>query len=431
MIAFVDRNPDVAVLAGEYRRLLGYPPGATPDTRALELEQAARAWYAAHGRPWVYAREVERVAIVPGGVAIGGVPFTPERLRRLMADADADRLVLVVASAGAEAEHYASELWQAGKPDEYYFIEMYASAVVEHLVMMAGARLCAVADGIGAAVLPHDSPGYPGWDVAEQGGLLGVIRATNDMAEPLEIDALDSGMLRPKKSLIAVFGLTRHVDRVRRLVDLVPCEECALERCQFRRRPHRRDAGLSGTAPPALQSDGTARSDQAHVPPPLAPHPTYSVSAKALRRWAGERVTLHERADGSIAATFRYDGTTCTNTGRPIAWLYHVALGPRADGYRIQSQRSEPAADDLGHTFMCRFISQGPSLVAMIAEEAPLAGQRLDDVLSWPRAHAPAGCFCDADSRLYKWGLVLETIHYALGRLEAERVSHTPEETRS
>jgi hypothetical protein len=27
---------------------------------------------------------------------------------------------------------------------------------------------------------------------------------------------------------------------------------------------------------------------------------------------------------------------------------------------------------------------------------------------------SPAGCYCDAASRQHKWGLVLETIHYAL-----------------
>jgi hypothetical protein len=29
---------------------------------------------------------------------------------------------------------------------------------------------------------------------------------------------------------------------------------------------------------------------------------------------------------------------------------------------------------------------------------------------------SPAGCYCEPDSRQHKWGLVLETIHYALAR---------------
>ena len=62
-------------------------------------------------------------------------------------------------------------------------------------------------------MLPHYSPGYPEWTIDEQPLLLDVIRAPQPAAVPLEV--LESGMLRPKKSLLAVFGVTRHIDRVR------------------------------------------------------------------------------------------------------------------------------------------------------------------------------------------------------------------------
>jgi hypothetical protein len=428
MIGFSDERPDVNVLPGEYRRLLGYPPDVTPDERVIELEQSARTWYATQGRPWVLAREIDHVVLLPNGLEIGGVAFAPERLRKLVEESGADRLVLVAVSAGAEAEAYAARLWEEGKPDEYYFTEMYASAVVEHLVMMAGARLCATADQIGAAVLPHDSPGYPGWDVSEQPSLLRVLAMSSDRSRLRGIEVLESGMLRPKKSLLAAFGITSHVDRVRRLTDLVPCEDCALERCQFRRLPYRR--GVSVTGPERPDVEAALESTAGPTPSPLSPSAAYSVNRKALRRWAAERLRLETTTDGAIRASFRYDGTTCTNMGRPIAWDFHVTLGPREEGYPITSQSSAPAPDDTGHTFMCRYISHGPSLMRAIADETPLAGQRLDDVLTWARAHAAAGCFCDAESRAYKWGLVFETIHHALATIEDERRSATPEETR-
>ena len=49
MIEFVDTQPDVAVAAAEYTRLLGYPPGCALDGRAAELAAQARAWYAGTG----------------------------------------------------------------------------------------------------------------------------------------------------------------------------------------------------------------------------------------------------------------------------------------------------------------------------------------------------------------------------------------------
>ena len=70
-------------------------------------------------------------------------------------------------------------------------------------------------------------------------------------------------MLRPKKSLLAVFGLTRHIDRVRRLTDLVPCENCSFLTCQYRRSPivdRRRQPIPSSRLEPSRSDDsaGTA-----------------------------------------------------------------------------------------------------------------------------------------------------------------------------
>ena len=52
---------------------------------------------------------------------------------------------------------------------------------------------------------------------------------------------------------------------------------------------------------------------------------------------------------------FRYDGTTCTNMGRPLTFHYNVKLGPRAEGYPIREQRCAPAAGDTGHELMCQY----------------------------------------------------------------------------
>ena len=85
-----------------------------------------------------------------------------------MQRAEADSAIMVAAGAGPELECEAQRLWQDEKPDEYFFLEMYGSAVVERLVTMAGARLCSWAEQQQMAVLPHYSPGYPEWDIAEQ-----------------------------------------------------------------------------------------------------------------------------------------------------------------------------------------------------------------------------------------------------------------------
>ena len=393
MIEINDRSPSVDVQPTEYVRLLGYPEGWTLEGRAQELAAWARDWYAGHGRPWTYAGGVDHLRIEGGAIVIDDARFQSSRLKTTLLNAGADRAFLVAVSAGPELEEEAQARWRDGKPDEYFFLETFGSAVVEHLVTSTGARLCAWADGERSAVLPHYSPGYPDWSIEEQATLLEAIRRRGGAAS---LDVLDSGMLRPKKSLLAVFGVTRHIDRVRPLSELSPCENCSFGPCQFRRAPYRHSRPAAMSAPPVTAAV------------------SYSVNAKALQRWSRERLTLETREDGSVAALFRYDGTTCTNMGRPLVFHYHVRLGRREDGYPILEQSCGPAPDDQGHTAMCRYISDRDPLMAAIASERPLHGRPLDEVMGWTRPTSPAGCYCEPESRQHKWGLVLETIHYAL-----------------
>src|SRR5262249_7819428 len=83
-----------------------------------------------------------------------------------------------------------------------------------------------------------------------------------------------------------------------------------------------------------------------------------------------------------------------------------------------RAQHAGPAAGDEGHRFMCRFMSNAEHLMVAIDHEKPLLGQKLDDVLTWQRPTMAPACHCEPASRKHKWGLVLETIHYALARRE-------------
>ena len=67
----------------------------------------------------------------------------------------------------------------------------------------------------------------------------------------------------------------------------------------------------------------------------LDQHAEYSVNRRALSRWANERLSMNMNEDGSFEALFRYDGTTCTNMGRPLTFNYNLKLGSRAEGYPI------------------------------------------------------------------------------------------------
>jgi hypothetical protein len=409
-----DSTPSVSVQESEYKRLLGFPAAYEIEGRARELADWARDWYSKNGRPWVFARNAESLAIGGEALSVNNIQFASRRLREQLAEAHASRAALVAVSAGPECETHARQLWQEDKPDEYFFLEIYGSAVVEHLVTQTGARLCAWADEHGLAVLPHYSPGYTGWEMADQVKLLALLRQAPGFPAPL--DALETGMLRPKKSLLALFGLTDRLDLARNLATLIPCENCSFTPCQFRRAPFKRST-------PQLEDvrrlQPTAASDDAHT---LSQNAKYSIHPRALRKWAEQRLELKFHPDGGVDAFFRYEGTTCSNMGRPLQYDYRIRLGPPARGYPVLGAECAPAPGDVGHTFQCEYLDHPGALAKNIGAEKPLLNQPLNNVLSWPRAYSPAGCYCEAASRAHKWGLVYEVIHFAL----VQRASHSP-----
>jgi hypothetical protein len=240
MFALTDTNPQVEIQESEYQRLLGYPKNYSLEGRARELADAAHTWFSQNGRPWIYAREAATVDFPNEITRIAGTEFSSKKLREILLEADAHSALLVAVSAGKECEEHARALWTEGKPDEYFFVETYGSAVVEQLITVASGRICAWADENQMAALPHFSPGYSGWDIAEQLPLWSLFQKNFNDEFPGELEVLDSGMLRPKKSLLAVIGLTRDLEKARRFQKLIPCENCSLPNCRYRRGAYRR-----------------------------------------------------------------------------------------------------------------------------------------------------------------------------------------------
>jgi hypothetical protein len=405
----VDAAPAVDVNEAEYRRLLGYPRSHPLTSRAVELSTWARQWFAEHGRPWIYWREAT-LRLTEHALEIDGIEFQSQQLHDHLRAAGAQRVMLLAVSAGRESEEHARALWQEGKPDEYFFLEVFASAVVEHLVARTSGRICDLAEHDGQLAIPHYSPGYSGWDVIDQNKLFALITggAGQAFAGPLEV--LSSGMLKPKKSLLAVIGLAPRNPQTLAAGQLVPCRNCSFSPCQYRRAPYRHGGGQ--------ELDRSA--DQLPAAPAA---PRYSVNPRALRKWATERVTLEPQADGSIEALFRFDGTTCSH--QPLAFDYRVRLSGPTERNVILGSSCQPAPDDEGHKLTCSYLADAEDHLHEIAAERPLVGRPLDEVFEWSRESASAGCHCTHASRAHKWGLAFEAIHFALAQSAAH--SRSPE----
>jgi hypothetical protein len=356
---------------------------------ATDVSQRARAWYEANGKSWEYLRQRRIVRLEPDRVLLeDGNTLTSATLAERLRKTGCYALILAAFSAGQEPDEKVASLWDDA-PDEAYALDAYASAVVEQQVRDTLTQLNAWAQPQGIAVLPHYSPGYTGWDLADQAVVLASLRDP-DTPLPGPLELLPSGMLRPRKSMLAVFGLTRVANPATLGAPVSACGGCDLAGCDYRR------AGPS--LPPASRK--------------AALHLAYP--EKALARWARDLLCLEKLPDGRTKASFRYEGSTCSNMGSALVFLYEVVLQSCFGGHSILSSSVKMAGHARSWESMCAFKREGQTLIDRLESERPFDGWSLDRALSWNPDFVPSGCLCTPDNRHHKWRIVLHTIRYGL-----------------
>jgi hypothetical protein len=357
------------------RRHLGLPPEAPLEETHRTLLESARARFEKCASAWAAVSRYEIETIRGDEIRLEGggrllSPVLAEGLRTSRAHA----IAISAVTAGCAVDEEIDRLWKADLPDESLFLHAYAVAAVEHLRASA-ARLLAdhLARG-GENLLPHTSPGYPGWDLAGQASLLALLPGGGP------IRALDSGGLAPQRSTTAAHGVTRLAA-----------------------------AGGAGDPRPCAEA-------------PAGAAPTRSFPPRALAKWSRDRLRVTPLGDGRLQADFRFDGTTCSSLGMPLAFDYTVTLRP-AGGERlaVESCSARPAAGDRGHRSMCAFRSDSRKLLREIEEPPPWIGLPLDEAAASCGEVSSSGCLCLPGYRAHKWKMVLETICYTLpaGRFPA------------
>lgn len=249
MTGAISYSPSVKVPALEFNRLAGYPSHQFPEGHLAEKMADAQEWYTQHGRPWVHGHHLRLCETTETEVHLESghtfcSPFLASRFRKTGAHA----IYAVAVSAGAEVSERITALWREDCPDEAYLLDTFASAVVEQLTHEVRARLCEQVDPAGMGVLPHHSPGYDGWGLCDQtvlfemlaGGtpaVRGMDHAHDNTQMPLTgpLELFPAGMLKPKHSLLGVYGLTRRLDLIQN-TELNPCVRCRHATCTYRRR---------------------------------------------------------------------------------------------------------------------------------------------------------------------------------------------------
>lgn len=226
----VPTDPAARVEAAELARLLGYPDRRIPPGRARRRAAQSRSWYARKGHPWAFARDLAVEQATAAGLRLDD----GNALARRLEEVEATNLVVAAVSAGGATDERVDELWRQQRPDEAYFLDRFAAAVVEHLAAWAGRHLRDLARRHGLGLLPGLSPGNEGWDLGQQTVAAGCLDG-GGTAPPRSFEVLSSGMIRPRSSLLTIFGLTPRLDAAAAAWRQRPCSWCSLTSCGFRR----------------------------------------------------------------------------------------------------------------------------------------------------------------------------------------------------
>ena len=386
----------VSIPEAEWKRHLCTPAGEPLSEDAQMGVERALNWVNEHGRPWSFVSKPIDLETENDRIRLAnGTGFTSRVLGEKLRLGQALSAVAVACSAGPDMSAEIQRLWDAERPDEAFFLNAAAAAVTEQLLLRARKSICDRAEPTRLAALSPYSPGYDGWDLDDQRALLDLLASQPAWPSDPTLDMLESGMLSPEHSQLALFGLGP-AEVVQALEpSAIPCARCSMNPCSHRRTPFAADAPMPSVA--ALDADTPSR---------------YAYPDKALRRWSRELLTVDSLAGQSVRATFRPDCTTCSNMGVPFGFVYSIELGPRRDGYPIRKLACRPS--DTDYQSMCSCLEDPEGFPQAMISAPSFTGQPLAQALEWNPVVEPAGCLCRQPSRDHKWKIALQTVHYKL-----------------
>lgn len=221
----------------EYHRLLSLPRNYTMEGDMLTRAESARAWYAQHGKPIVASVRIDLQKPNPPTVLLkSGHELQSDVLAKRLQKGDAHSLMILAVSAGQEVSKQVAAHWAEGRPDEAFFLDRFAVAIVEYLVFNASQIFCRSLESKHETLMQHLSPGCGEWDISDQHKLMELLTGVPGKTDFGPLKLLSSGAIDPQHSILAVMGIT-HGNFAYTPVHL--CRSCDLNPCEFRRAPYR------------------------------------------------------------------------------------------------------------------------------------------------------------------------------------------------
>ena len=230
------RSPSPAVLddipllvdRDEVLRFQGYKKGVdVPDAAVLALFDEALAL----GESLIAPRVVYRAAAVTAQdadrIEAGGTTLHIPDIGRWWGSLEA--VGAGVCTVGEVLEARVRNLWDERELPLAVMLDSVGSAAVESLAEYANDLLCQAAVASGVRVTNRISPGYAGWDTAEQARLFEICPG-----DPIGVELNDSCVMTPGKSISFLVGVgaAARVDHY-----FTQCRRCWMRDCAYRRAP--------------------------------------------------------------------------------------------------------------------------------------------------------------------------------------------------
>ncbi len=213
----------------EVLRFQGYKKDVAPGAEVQALFHQALAL----GRDLMEPRAVVRWLAVTRQDAdrldAGDVALRIPRVRR--AWGPVEYVAAALCTIGDRLERRVAELWEARELPLASMLDSVGSGAVESLAEYVNDVLCQEGVAHGVRVTNRISPGYAGWDVAEQRELFGLCPG-----DAIGVRLNEACFMTPVKSisLLAAAGGEARVDH-----SFAQCARCWMRDCAYRRAPAR------------------------------------------------------------------------------------------------------------------------------------------------------------------------------------------------
>ena len=212
----------------EVLRFQGYKKGIDlPDAAVLSLFDEALALGESLMEPRVIYRAVAVTGQGPDRIEAGGERLYIPDIGRLWGPLE--QVGAGICTVGAAIEHRVRRLWDERELPLAIMLDSVGSAAAESLAEYANDLLCQAAIPARVKVTNRISPGYAGWDTAEQAALFGLCPGGR-----IGVSLNESCVMTPGKSISFLVGVgpEARVDHY-----FTQCRRCWMRDCSYRRAP--------------------------------------------------------------------------------------------------------------------------------------------------------------------------------------------------